>query len=38
MMKELMQHENDFEKYGIDPDELVEFTFDIIAEGLKPKE
>jgi AcrR family transcriptional regulator len=38
MMKELMQHKNDIEKYGIDPDELVKFTFDIIAEGLKPKE
>jgi AcrR family transcriptional regulator len=38
MMKELMQHKNDLERYGIDPDELVEFTFDIIAEGLKPKE
>jgi TetR/AcrR family transcriptional regulator len=38
MMKELMQHKNDIERYGIDQDELVKFTFDIIAEGLKPKE
>jgi AcrR family transcriptional regulator len=38
MMKELMQHENDLKKFSIDPDELVEFTFEIIAEGLKPRE
>ena len=37
MMKELMQHENDLQKYGIDSDELVNFAFDIIAEGLKPR-
>ena len=38
MMKELMQHEDDLKKFRIDPDELVEFTFEIIADGLKPKE
>ena len=38
MMKELMQHVDDLKKFSIDPDELVEFTFEVIAEGLKPKD
>jgi len=38
IMKELEQHQNTFEKMNFDGDDVIEFVFEMIEAGLKPRE
>ena len=37
IIKELMQHDEDLKKHNINVDKIIDFLFEILGEGLKPR-